>query len=300
MAGLLELTEEFLTYMYGVKGVSVNTVTSYRHDLKLLCDYFGQDADINAITTLNLQTCIASLSSQKYEASSINRFLAAVRKFFAYCYRLEYITANPALSIKTLKLPKKVPRFLFPAETDELCSQPEKKPLLWEKRDKALLECFYSTGCRVGEMATLKLKDIAPDYKSAVVLGKGSKERRVFFEKDAVKAVLEYLPERNKRIPAERKVEELFINQAGKPLTIRGIRYIVSRYSGVEGTNHHISPHALRHTFATAMLSNGADIRVVQEMLGHESISTTQRYTHVTTAQLIKTYNQAHPHGGTK
>ncbi len=300
MAALMELTEEFLTYMYGVKGVSQNTEVSYRHDLKMLCNYLGEDADVNSITTLNLQTCIASLSSQKYEASSINRFIAAVRKFFSYCYRLEYIAANPALPIKTLKVPKKMPRFLFPAETDELCNQPVKKPLLWEKRDKALLECFYSTGCRVGEMASLKLSNIAPDMKSAVVLGKGSKERRVFFEKDAVKAILEYLPERKNRIPAERNVDELFINQAGGPLSVRGIRYIVNRYSGIEGTNHRISPHALRHTFATAMLANGADIRIVQEMLGHESISTTQRYTHVTTAQLIKTYNQAHPHGGTE
>ncbi len=131
------------------------------------------------------------------------------------------------------------------------------------------------------------------------VKGKGKKDRIVYFEADALKALSEYLPER-KALLARLKVpgqKALFVNEKGGPLTTRGIRWIVERYSGAEGTNRHVSPHAFRHTFATAMLSGGADVRVVQEMLGHSSISTTQRYTHVTTQQLIDIYRQAHPHG---
>jgi integrase/recombinase XerC len=141
------------------------------------------------------------------------------------------------------------------------------------------------------------MADLASDFSSAIVTGKGSKDRRVFFAPDAVAALRIYLQERGMKIPRNRTVESVFINQQGEPITSRGLRYIVSRYSGSEGTNRPVSPHAFRHTFATSLLSNGADVRIVQELLGHSSISTTQRYTHVTTAKLMETYRQAHPHG---
>ena len=158
---------------------------------------------------------------------------------------------------------------------------------------------LYSSGCRVAELASLKLGDFAGGGKSAVVKGKGKKDRIVYFEADALAALKDYLPERKAllerlKVPGQKA---LFVNEKGGPLTTRGIRWIVERYSGAEGTNRHVSPHAFRHTFATAMLSGGADVRVVQEMLGHSSISTTQRYTHVTTQQLIEIYKKAHPHG---
>ncbi|MBO5691028.1 MAG: tyrosine-type recombinase/integrase, partial [Spirochaetaceae bacterium] len=175
-----------------------------------------------------------------------------------------------------------------------------------EARDKALFQMFYSSGCRVAEMAGLTLEDFSQDLSSAMVRGKGGKDRRVFFTPTASSALKEYLPQRQQKLlhsgkdVAKEPVRSLFLNNQGGALTTRGIRYILSRYSGVEGTNNPVSPHAFRHTFATALLSNGADVRMVQEMLGHSSISTTQRYTHITTAQLVKTYNQAHPHGGTE
>ena len=130
--------------------------------------------------------------------------------------------------------------------------------------------------------------------------GKGKKDRRVYFEEDAQKALAAYLADRRERFGEADTEDALFVNQHGKKLTVRGIAYIISRYSGAEGTNHHVSPHAFRHTFATAMLTGGADVRLVQELLGHSSISTTQRYTHVTTDHMIEMYNKAHPHGGGK
>ena len=158
---------------------------------------------------------------------------------------------------------------------------------------------LYSSGCRVSELANLRFSDFMEGFSKAIVKGKGNKDRVVYFAKQAQAALKIYLDDR-KKILQEKKVENepecIFINQKGNSLSAAGIRWIVSRYSGVEGTNHHISPHAFRHTFATQLLSNGADVRAVQELLGHSSISTTQRYTHITTEKLIEIYNKAHPH----
>lgn len=291
------IVEEFLSYIFAVRNLSENTLTGYKHDLDLFLELCGK-TELKDINIGDLQLCVAQLSERKFSATSINRFISAVRSFFKYCFRMGYVDSNPALRLKTINAPQKMPRFLYPAETAEFSVQPEKTNLLWPVRDEAIIKCLYSSGCRVGELAGLKVSDLTKDLSSAIVLGKGRKERRVFFSKETVESLKFYLAERNRRIKAEVPVEALFINQQGTELSIRGIRYIINRYSGIEGLNHHISPHALRHTFATTLLSNGADIRVVQELLGHASISTTQRYTHITTEQLVKTYNQAHPHGG--
>ena len=158
---------------------------------------------------------------------------------------------------------------------------------------------LYSSGCRASEIVGLRLIDFMDGGHSAIVTGKGNKQRKVFFAEEARKALAEYLKDRKKLLADLKKDPapgQVFINLKGGPLTTGGLRYILSRYSGVEGTKRHINPHAFRHTFATTMLGNGADVRMVQEMLGHSSISTTQRYTHITTEKLIETYNKAHPH----
>ncbi|MBO4729120.1 MAG: tyrosine-type recombinase/integrase [Spirochaetaceae bacterium] len=298
MGSTVSKIEEFLSYIYGVRNLSENTLEGYKHDLDLFVELLGNESELEDITLGDLQLCVAQLTEKKFAATSINRFISAVRSFFKYAFRMGYIKVNPALRLKTIKAPQKMPRFLYPSETEEFCAQPEKTNLLWPSRDEAIIKCLYSSGCRVGELAGLKLRDLSSDLSSAIVLGKGKKERRVFFSAETVTALKKYLLERKQNIKKDSNVDALFVNQLAKALTIRGIRYIINRYSGIEGTNHHISPHALRHTFATTLLSNGADIRVVQELLGHASISTTQRYTHITTEQLVRTYNQAHPHGG--
>ena len=156
---------------------------------------------------------------------------------------------------------------------------------------------LYSSGCRVSEIAGLRMRDLKADYRSAIVHGKGNKDRIVFFSDKAVAAFKLYLEERKMHVKAEKPVASVFISRRGTGLSVRGIYGIVDRYSSVEGTNRHVSPHSFRHSFATSMLNAGADIRIVQEMLGHSSISTTQRYTHVTAAKLVDIYNRAHPHG---
>lgn len=296
---LCNLSEEFLSYLSAVKGLSDNTFNAYRNDLCQLQDFLSPEMDIQTITKENLLLCIGQLSKKNRSAASINRFIAAVRTLFAYAHKFGYITKNPAMEIRTVKLPKKIPVFMTKKEVKELCDMPEKKELLWQSRDHAIFEMLYSSGCRISELTNLTLNDFAGTYSAAVVTGKGNKQRKVYFGKEACQALKIYLVDRKKVLEESQitsPVPELFISQKGHPLTTGGMRYIISRYSGVEGTNHHINPHAFRHTFATQMLSNGADVRIVQEMLGHSSISTTQRYTHVTTEKLIDIYKNAHPH----
>ena len=304
-ACLSNAIEEFLSYQSGVRGLSVNTVTGYRNDLAKLVSLLDGQRPLDSITRDDLRYCIGELTVAGAAASSVNRFVAAVRSLFSYCRRFGYITVNPAQELHTVKQPRYLPKFMTISEVNQLCAAPETTALLWTARDKALFEVFYSSGCRVSEIAGLTLEDFSPDYTSALVRGKGGKDRRVFLAQNAVAALKESLPERQERLlrhggTVRGSCSALFLNNHGGSLTTRGIRYILSRYSGVEGTNNPVSPHAFRHTFATAMLANGADVRVVQEMLGHSSISTTQRYTHITTAQLVKTYNQAHPHGNSR
>lgn len=296
---LLECIDEFLLYISSVKGFSDNCIKGYKKDLEKLTLSLGSDKIISSVTSEDIRICIGKLSKRKYSVASINRFIAAVRSLFAYCKKFQYIPKNVALEIKTLRMPEHLPRFMTQQEVDELCSLPEKKELLWESRDKAIFEMLYSSGCRVAELASLKLQDFSEDFKSAVVTGKGKKDRYVYFEENARTALKTYLLEKNKRFPSC-SVQNIFVNQKGTVLTAHGIWYIVKTYSGVRGTQKAVSPHAFRHTFATAMLSNGADIRVVQEMLGHSSISTTQRYTHVSIEHLKDVYKQAFPHSGKK
>jgi integrase/recombinase XerC len=298
---LREICEEFLIYLEGARRLSVNTVKAYANDYSSLISLLEQKSDSspNDITTDDIKFCIASLTLEKRKAASVNRFIAATRALFAYCRRLDYVTHNIMDSVKSVKQPKTIPHFMTNSEVHELCDMPEHTDLLWASRDKALFEMLYSSGCRVSEAEGLKLRDFSGDYTSAVVHGKGDKDRMVFFAAEAVRAFKAYLPEREEKISFNngKKIDAAFLNSKGRSLSPRGIRYIIDRYSGIEGTKHHVFPHAFRHTFATTLLSNGADVRAVQEMLGHSRISTTQRYTHVTTERLIKTYQAAHPHG---
>ncbi|WP_296325912.1 tyrosine-type recombinase/integrase [Treponema sp. UBA3813] len=291
---------EYLSYIESVRTLSANTLTACGNDLTQFKEmpFIGSARDISVIELEDLKQCVGFLSKKKRSAASINRFISSVRSLFAYCRKFGHLQKNVALELKTVKNPKKLPRFMTGAEIDKLCREPEVNELLWEKRDRALFEMLYSSGCRVSEIASLTLDDFGGDYTSAIVTGKGSKDRRVYFEKDARNALKAYLEDRKKRFGEEDRERHIFVNQRGGALTTGGIRMIISRYSGSEGTKHHVSPHAFRHTFATAMITNGADVRMVQEMLGHASISTTQRYTHISTEKMIEMYNKAHPHAG--
>lgn len=307
--------EEYLAYLGGVRSLSVRTTASYRRDLVLFERYLEGsplEADLS-----DIRLFLADLGKEGYEPSSMNRILASIRGFYRYAVHFSLCTVNPASAIRNLKVPKKLPDFLFSADAETFCASPTKvgtaddtangtslpsKPEgLWPFRDTALLTILYSTGCRVSEIASLRIADIDPAMTSAIVTGKGSKERKVFFSKAARLALTDYLTERNSCLARHQdkpgKITALFLSKRGNPLSVRGIQFILARYSDGSGSFKHLSPHALRHTFATTLISRGADIRIVQELLGHASISTTQRYTHVTQERLKKLYHRAHPHG---
>jgi integrase/recombinase XerC len=295
------LRAAFLTYAASVRGFSAHSVTSYGNDLAHLLVLLGpkQEGPPSDITVEDLRACVAQLSLQNRAPASINRFIAAVRSFFAYMRRFGYITGDPARELKTIKQPKKLPRYLSEGEAASLCVLPKKLGILWPARDWALFEMLYSSGCRVNELASLGMNDFTGGaYEGAVIMGKGSKEREVFFSGDGIKALRAYLPERENKLQERgSKTPVVFLNRLGRPLSARGIQYIMARYTGSGGTAKHLSPHAFRHSFATALLNNGADVRLVQELLGHANISTTQCYTHITADHLVDVYRRSHPHG---
>lgn len=297
-----EAVEEFLIYLESVQGMSENTVKAYKNDLeRFMADPgIGTERLMSSITLDELKNCLGRFKSK---ASSHNRYLSVIRSLFAYCSKRKDIVFNPALELKCEKMNKAMPEFLTGKEVNELRILPVKNPLLWKLRDQALFEVMYSSGCRLAEVAGLKIKDFSENFEVARVCGKGRKIRFVYFEKYVVEIIKKYIADRNERfknLAVINPEDYLFVNQNGTPLSRGGIAYILTRYTGDAGSKKHVNPHELRHTFATAMLTGGADIRQVQELLGHSSISTTQRYTHVMTDRLIYMYNRAHPHGGNK
>ena len=184
-ACLAEAIEEFLSYQQGVRCLSANTLAGYGNDLGKLVAFLDGQRPLDSITKEDLRYCMGELTMKGSAASSVNRFVAAVRSLFAYCRRFDYIQKDPALEIHTVKQPKQLPKFMTASEVQELCTAPEKNSLLWEARDKALFQMFYSSGCRVAEMAGLTLEGFSQDFSSAMVRGKGGNDCRVFFSPTA-------------------------------------------------------------------------------------------------------------------
>ena len=296
---LKEVCDEFLLYIGSVRGLSENTVLGYGKDLEKFQSFLTPELEIKKITQENILLSIGQLSRENASAATVNRFVSSVRGLFKYSKKLGYIEKNPADEVKNVKNPQVVTAFMTEREVETLCSQPERNELLWTSRDVAIFRMLYSSGCRISELTNIKLSDFRKGGRCAIITGKGNKQRIVYFDPTSRHALAAYMTDRARVLSEngrDSKEDRLFINQKGVPITTGGMRYILTRYSGVEGTNHHINPHAFRHTFATTLLNNGADVRMVQELLGHASINTTQRYTHVTTERLKEVYKLAHPH----
>lgn len=289
--------EEYLEYIRSVRSLSPRTVESYTRDLSLFDSFLAGMPPFD-IDDSDIRLFAAELGQNGMESASVNRILSALRGFYRYSVRFGLTGTNPASSIRNLKVPRKMPAFLFADDAAALCRKPSGGKMLWPVRDTALLWILYSTGCRVSEIAGLLLQDIDPSGTSATVTGKGRKQRKVFFSREACSALSDYLAERSALLSGHQDRDQsknrLFISKRGRALSVRGIQFIIGRYTE---DARHLSPHALRHTFATTLVSRGVDIRSVQEMLGHTSISTTQRYTHVTSEHLKNLYHRSHPHG---
>jgi integrase/recombinase XerC/integrase/recombinase XerD len=237
------------------------------------------------------------LHRENLSGSSINRALSAVKGLFHYAVQFEITHTDPFEQIRGRSGGRKLPQVLSGTEVEKLLSMPD--DTFNGSRDRALLEVLYSTGCRVAELSAMDTKDVQRGKKSIKVLGKGSKERFVYIGRPARSALLYYLDMRREYLKQNSLADTpaLFINLRGSRLSTRGIALIINKYMQRSGISKKVSPHTFRHSFATHLLDQGADIRMVQEMLGHSSVSTTQIYTHVGLEKLKKVYREAHPHG---
>lgn len=279
--------EKFCTYLDVEKNYSRHTLLNYRMDLEEFGRFAG-GIPLEKIDYLLLRRFLAKLRERQLRPKTLARKLSSLRSFFKFLQRENLLVNNPAVLLMSPKMEKKLPHFL----TEEEMTRFIEAPSLEEesgKRDRAILEILYSTGIRVSELAGLNTGDVDLIGNIVKVAGKGRKERLVPLGDKASGALKDYLDSRRQ------KTEILFLNRGGSRLSDRSVRNIVNKYIVRTGLSYKISPHTLRHTFATHLLNRGADLRSVQELLGHVSLSTTQIYTHVTTDRLKKVYDRAHP-----
>jgi len=281
--------EKFIRYLEIEKNYSPHTIVNYKLDLEDFKKFLGgTEPELGKIDYLTLRKYLATLKEKNLANRSVNRRLSTLRSFFKFLTREGLVKTNPISSLSSPKQEKHLPLFLTEEEVTKLIDSVMPKD---ERgfRDRAILETFYSTGIRISELAGLGRDDI--DFIGGIVkvMGKGKKERIVPIGDKAISAVRDYLNKRSKDI------EAIFLNKSGRRITTRGIRNIVGKYIRLAGMKHGVSPHTLRHSFATHLLNRGADLRSVQELLGHANLSTTQIYTHLTTDRLKNVYDKAHP-----
>lgn len=291
---------EFLTHLGLEKNASDKTVKSYREDLTQALSFAREKLGKPQIdpadwTTRLLRAFVAWLHEQGYAKSTIARRLAAIRSFGKYLCRQGVLTENPAKSLRGPRPERKLPHFLTVADIQKLLAAPPEAE--WAgRRDRALLETLYSAGVRVSELVGLDLADADLNDGVVIVRGKGKKERLALLGPAAVRAINTWLADRAAILERMKKDSPaVFLNHAGGRLTARSVGRLLENYLKQAGLDPRTSPHTLRHSFATHLLDAGADIRGVQELLGHKSLTTTQIYTHVTTQRLQETYKKAHP-----
>ncbi len=317
------IIERYLEYMRSVRNSSPHTILNYGHDLDQFVAYLtppgAQTPALQAITQQVVREYVAHLHGEKLQKSSIARKLAALRSFFKYCVRECLLKENPARLVASPKLPKRIPSVLSAEEMNAFLNQlaemrpaaparpgksrrPDHEAGLLLKRDRALLEMLYAAGLRVSELTGLNLVDIERKEKMLRVRGKGGKERIVPYGGKAQEALEAYWPVREQLLvqasgsAREPHKQAVFLNYAGQRLTQRSVGRIVKKYVQLVNINWDLHPHSLRHAFATHLLADGADLRAIQELLGHQSLSTTQKYTHVSIRQLMDVYDKSHPH----
>jgi integrase/recombinase XerC len=302
-----QLIEQFLEHLRYERNVSAHTLRNYASDLEQFVDHVApadpksgarKFPELKNVDHLTIREWLAELHSAQKKKASIARKLAALRTFFQFLVREGLLESNPAKLVSTPRQEKKLPKHLSIEEAIKFIETPDVRTDLG-KRDRAMLELMYATGVRVAELTTLNLADI--DFRNQLirVTGKRRKQRIVPFGDPAASAIRDYLKVRDKFLfnspISERDDEALFLNYQGTRITTRSVGRMVEKYIKICAGVHRISPHALRHSFATHLLDSGADLRDIQELLGHARLSTTQVYTHVSMEKLVEVYDKAHP-----
>ena len=301
-----EYITRFGDYLNYERNVSPHTLRNYMSDLEQFLDFLcpkdskgnRRAADVREIDHITIREYLATLYGQRRKKTSIARKLATLRSFFKFLCREEIIEMNPARLVSSPRLEKRLPRVLPIEEMFRFLETPDTGTVLG-KRDRALLELLYATGCRVAELAGINMDDLDFRRDSVLLRGKGRKERIVPFGSKAKEALNLYIETRGEFLAAapelNRDARPLFLNYQGTRITTRSVGRMIEKYVRQCAILHDISPHSLRHSFATHMLSAGADLRSIQELLGHASLSSTQIYTQVSIEQLMKVYDKSHP-----
>ena len=287
------MVDTFVAYLRAVRHSSPATVTAYRREVERFLRSVGTD-EPRAVDTAAVRRYIGALVRDGLGPRSVNRAMSAVRAFYRFLRRYDADMTDPTDGLRSLRADSPLPTFLFEDEAAALLEMPADG--LLAARDAALLEFLYATGCRVAEAAALRRDDVQLDARTARVTGKGGKQRMVYLTEPAARSLAAYLRQRFAVQPGSRSEPAVFINRRGGALSDRGMRLAVSRYR--HRVSKPVSPHTFRHSYATHLLNGGADIRVVQELLGHASLSTTQVYTHTSVDRLRDVYAVAHPHAG--
>jgi len=289
--------DAFLQAQTALKGASPHTVKAYAEDLRQFAGFAEARGvtEAAAVDTPLLRAYLQHMQQADLARASRARKMASLRSFFSFLAHQSVIPRSPAIGLRSVKQDKRLPKFLRADEVEALMAAPDQKPL--GLRDRALLETLYASGMRAGELVSLTMADV--DFEAGVirVVGKRNKERVTLLGRQAVTALQTYLREGRPTLVAAQGEDggALFVNRYGGHLSDRGVRKLFTRYCAQVATRLKITPHVLRHTFATHLLAGGADLRVVQELLGHASIGTTQIYTHVTTERLQEVHRKAHP-----
>jgi len=296
---LIKHIEHFITWLADEKGYSHHTVGSYRRDLLQFAAAAGSEIEVGSVDTAVIRNYVYNLNIRN-KSSSVARKLSALRSFFKFLEREKVIQHNPMISISMPKLEQHIPVFLSVDEVFALLEAPVAGDL-FAARDRAILELLYSTGMRVSELVSCNMASLDFDNGMVMVKGKGNRQRIIPFGTQAVKSLRAYFVEREdllrKRLQQGKKFdrESLFLNSRGTRLTARSVERMISDYGRKAGLDKPVTPHVLRHSFATHLLEMGADMRSVQELLGHASLSTTQKYTHLDMVHLMRVYDKAHP-----
>ena len=290
----------FLDFLSAEKGASGNTIAAYRNDLEQLADYLkasGNGMGWEKVDRMVIQDFILNLKQRKYAETTVARKVAAIRSFFGFLAAEGILADNPTEGLASPRVGKMLPKAITPNEVDELLEQPCKRATPEAKRDRAMLELLYATGMRVTELVSLDLANVSVDGKNPFVrcTGKGAKERVIPIHEQATEAVAEYVAEGRPLMVRNKNEKALFVNRRGERLTRQGFWLILKGYAKAANLRDNVTPHTLRHSFATHMLRGGMPLRVVQEMLGHANISTTQVYTHLATEHVREVYEKAHP-----
>ncbi len=294
--------DSFLTYIAVEKGFSENTVLAYRSDLGQLADFVGEEASKKGIipswtsfTRQEMLSYLLDLKERKYAATTVARKVAAAKTFFKFLAAEGKIRDNPIENLGSPKVGRSLPKAISISQVRRLLEQPAKKSTPEANRDQAMLELLYASGMRVSEIVSLNLGDV--DTKEGYVrcFGKGHKERVIPIYEQIAKSIDNYIKETRPKLVRNREEKALFVNLRGERLTRQGLWQKLKDYAKGAELDREITPHTLRHSFATHMLSGGADLRSVQELLGHANISTTQVYTHLTSEHVRRTYDKSHP-----